>query len=116
MALGVVEGQVSRLAALALGLLVLLAPVFPVSAAELLTNGSFESGTTGWYLYGGQLSTTQEQEYVHGGQSQSAACFSSADMVLKSFYQEIPVQPGSSYTFSGWAIKNPLGIEGTFYM
>jgi len=98
---------VSRLAALALGLLVLLAPVFPVSADELLTNGSFESGTTGWSLICGQLSTTQE--YVHGGQS--AACLSSADNAVKVFYQEIPVQPGVSYTFSGWAIKNAPGIE-----
>ena len=47
------------LAALALVLIAFLfAPVFHVSADELLTNGGFESGTTGWYVYGGLLSTT----------------------------------------------------------
>ena len=96
------------LSALALFLIAFLfAPLFHVSADELLTNGSLESGTTGWLWINGQLSTTQE--YVHGGQS--AACFSSADADVKRFYQDVPIQPGSSYTFSGWAIKNSANIR-----
>lgn len=73
---------------------------------ELLSNGSFESGTAGWQTFGGQLSSATQPAYS----GSFAAAYASADFKAKWFYQDVPVSPGGMYTFSGWAVKNSSRI------
>lgn len=73
---------------------------------ELLANGGFENGISGWHTFGGQLA--QVARPVYSGNF--AVAYTSADFRAKWFYQDVPVTTGALYAFSGWAIKNSPDI------
>ena len=78
---------------------------------ELLSNGDFEEGTTGWQAFKGDIYITDIAGLVHGG-SQAAKFIATED--LASMWQVVQVQPGGVYNFSGWAIKNDDKIASVF--
>jgi chitinase len=85
----------------------LMAVVFaqPVSAANLLTNAGFESGSlSGWSCSGGSVVSSP----VHSGSYALAA----SD--LGKCTQTVTVRPSTTYTVSAWVRGNPvyLGVTG----
>ncbi|OLR93857.1 chitinase [Actinokineospora bangkokensis] len=82
-----------------------LTGVVPASAANLLTNAGFESGTLdGWSCAGGSVVSTP----VHSGTRALAA----AD--YGKCAQTVAVRPSTTYTVSAWVRGNPvyLGVTG----
>jgi len=91
-------------------LIAISAPVWShlsAAPAELLVNGGFESGVSGWQTYFGQLSQVANRVYT----GSFAAAYTSTDFKSKWFYQDIPVGAGSVYSFSGWALKDNPNIS-----
>ncbi|MBB4907932.1 chitinase [Actinophytocola algeriensis] len=85
----------------------LMAVVFaqPVSAANLLTNAGFESGSlSGWSCSGGSVVSSP----VHSG----SYALSASD--LGKCTQTVTVRPSTTYTVSAWVRGNPvyLGVTG----
>ena len=76
---------------------------------ELLVNGGFEDGVAGWASYSGVFSYSDDP--VHSG---NQAAFFIVSVPEGWAYQVVSVQPGGSYTFSGWAIKNDDDIVAVF--
>src|SRR2546422_6848287 len=95
-------------------LVLLLAGVFlfpwQTSAAELLSNGGFESGTDGWGWTFGQLDTVASPG--HGGGS--AARLESSALQAHEVYQFLDVQHDSAYEFSGWVLMNDADVQRVF--
>ncbi|GAI13185.1 unnamed protein product, partial [marine sediment metagenome] len=110
--------KASRLATLIVILAVLSSlAVSAISLAaldELLVNGGFEDDIDSdgvpdaWSTHGGNLIKVNSP--VNSGEH--AAEFTACDRDY--FYQVVPVQPGATYNFSGWAIKNDDNIENIF--
>jgi len=91
-----------RPAAITIGLIaaVLLAGSPSAGASELLANGGFEQGSSGWSLTAGQLEPVTSP--VHGG-ALAGRFTGSGQPTTQYAYQLVGVQPGQSYEFSGWA-------------
>ena len=80
------------------------------AVGNLVTNGGFESGLTGWTCTGSAAAVSSP---VHGGTGALQGTPSAADPAQCS--QTIPVLPNSSYTLAGW-VQGPyvyLGASGT---
>jgi len=75
------------------------------TAGNLLTNGSFESGTTGWTASGGSVSTGTG--YVACGTKNG---FNNASKKLSIVYQDVTISAGTSVTFSGYAGIHTPGL------
>lgn len=83
-----------------------VASVAPTTSTNLLTNGSFEQGATGWSLNTSTIDTT-------GGQSgnNSLKAVGPADVYTR---QNIDLKPNTSYTLSYWIKTNNItGIGAT---
>jgi hypothetical protein len=102
-------GRIALAAALAAGLVAFVASL-PADAAELLSNGGFESGLSGWSCSGstGQAVTTP----VHSGSRALAGAATSSDNAQCT--QTVNVVSGTSYTLSDWVRGNYvyLGVTG----
>ena len=84
----------------------LLLAIQPTNAAqELLANGGFEAGTSGWAVAGGSLSTTPEP---HSGAL--AGLLTSKGQQRADAYQVVPVTPGGVYKARGW-LKDSGGLK-----
>jgi len=70
-------------------------------AGNLLTNPGFESGTTGWYGYGGDSFTTSTAAYRSGSNSGYA---SGRTYAYQGIAQSLlgMMAPGKTYTITGW--------------
>jgi chitinase len=100
---------VKRLAAVFAALLVVLALATPASAANLLTNAGFESGSlSGWSCTGGSVVGSP----VHSGSYALAATATASDTAQCT--QTVAVVPNTAYTVSAWVRGNPvyLGVTG----
>jgi chitinase len=96
-----------RLTAAVAALLLIMVGSQPASAANLLTNSGFESGTlSGWSCSGGSVATGS----VHSGNYALAGTATAADNALCT--QTVSVVPNTTYTVSAWVRGNPvyLGI------
>lgn len=65
------------------------------SASELLVNGGFESGQTGWSTWGSNAQIVSNAGYYEG--SASAVTY----WVDSGLYQAVPASPGDTFTLSG---------------
>jgi hypothetical protein len=83
----------------------------PAAASELLANGDFEEGTTGWTTNAGQLDAVSAP--LHGG-SQAARFSGSGQPTIQFAYQLIDVQPASNYELSGWVAAPISGVSRAF--
>ncbi|MBC7536589.1 MAG: T9SS type A sorting domain-containing protein, partial [Ferruginibacter sp.] len=75
------------------------------TSGNLLTNGSFENGTTGWTASGGVVSSGTG--YVACGTKNG---FNAADKTISVVYQDVTVSAGTSLTFSGFAGIHTPGL------
>jgi chitinase len=81
----------------------------PAGAAELVVNGGFESGLTGWTCAAGASAATS------GARSGARALTGTPTSTTAECGQTIPVQAGASYTLTAW-VKGAyvfLGASGT---
>lgn len=78
------------------------------SSSNLLINGSFENGTTGWSWSGGNLTTGTG--YVACG---SANGFNNWSSGSSKVWQDVAVSAGASVTFKGFAGTHTPGIACT---
>ncbi|MFJ4437783.1 chitinase [Streptomyces sp. NPDC088923] len=101
----------SLAAALALGGLLALSPTASAADAELVINGGFESGTSGWNCSAGSASAVTTP--AHGGSSALKAVPAGSDNARCA--QTVRVKPDSAYTLSGWVRGGYvyLGAAGT---
>ena len=94
---------------LAVALLIPLLFVSPASAANLLTNSGFESGSlSGWNCSSASVVSSP----VHSGSHALAGAASGSDQAQCT--QTVAVQPSTTYTLSGWVRGNYvyLGVTG----
>ncbi len=101
----------SLAAALTLGGLLALSPTASAADTDLVTNGGFESGTSGWSCSAGSGSAVTTP--THGGGSALKAVPAGSDNARCA--QTVRVKPGSAYTLSGWVRGGYvyLGASGT---
>jgi chitinase len=100
---------VKRLIAAIAALVLVTVVVSPASAANLLTNAGFESGTlSGWSCAGGSVVTSP----VRSGSYALAGNATASDNARCT--QTVSVQPNTAYTVSAWVRGNPvyLGVTG----
>jgi chitinase len=98
-----------RALAALVALTVLIGLASPVSAANLLANAGFESGSlTGWSCSGGSVATSP----VRSGTYALAATATASDNARCA--QTVTVQPGTTYRVAAWVRGNPvyLGVTG----
>jgi hypothetical protein len=75
---------------------------------ELLENGGFEEGASGWSIYGGELAAVESP--VHSGSS--AARLEASTYRQESWiHQVVDIMPGASYTFTCYTLKNDPQTE-----
>nr|WP_203606979.1 glycoside hydrolase family 18 protein [Streptomyces sp. SID11385] len=88
-----------------------LSPTASAADTELLTNGGFESGTSGWNCSAGSGSAVTAP--AHGGSSALRAVPAGSDNARCA--QTVRVKPDSAYTLSGWVRGGYvyLGAAGT---
>jgi len=105
-----------RISAATFGLIaaLLLAGLPHAGGSELLANGGFEEGSSGWSVFGGDLSELLAVSApVHEGAL--AGRFSGGGQPTTQFiYQWINVQPNQSYELSGWAAALGDAVNGVF--
>ncbi|MGX9919777.1 chitinase [Streptomyces sp. NPDC002248] len=101
----------SLAAALTVGGLLALSPTASAADAELVANGGFESGTSGWSCSAGSGSAVTTP--THGGSSALKAVPAGSDNARCA--QTVRVKPDSAYTLSGWVRGGYvyLGAAGT---
>ncbi|WP_432247633.1 chitinase [Streptomyces sanyensis] len=103
----------AALAAAALAASALVAVASPAAAAdtELVRNGGFEAGLTGWNCTAGSGSAVSSP--VHGGSSALRAAPAGSDNARCS--QTVAVRPDSAYSLSAWVQGSyvHLGASGT---
>jgi hypothetical protein len=102
-----------RLSASTFGLIAaLLIAGWPrAGGSELLANGGFEAGTSGWAVSAGTLDTVDSP--VHAGAL--AARFSGSGQPTTQFvFQVVDVQPVQSYELSGWVGGFGSGLGRAF--
>lgn len=78
----------------------LAATVLHAQDSNLLQEGGFEGGLGPWQGYSATLATVETP--VRGGAKAASLTVTGTGWA----YQSITVVPGSSYTFSGWVLKN----------
>ncbi len=93
-----------------LGAALLYAGWQPASGDELLVNGGFEAGTTGWDAPYGELTTVSSP--VHGGSASGRLAHDSP--VTQLVHQSVDVGPGQTYEFSGWVLLDDPSIDKVF--
>ena len=102
-----------RISASTFGLIaaLLLAGASRTGGSELLANGGFEHGSSGWSLTSGLLETVGSP--VHSGAS--AGRFSGGGQPTTQFaYQFVDVQPAQNYELSGWVAASGDAVSGAF--
>ncbi|EFK98320.1 MULTISPECIES: chitinase [Streptomyces] len=101
----------SLAAALTVGGLLALSPTASAADAELVANGGFESGTSGWSCSAGSGAAVTTP--THGGSSALKAVPAGNDNARCA--QTVRVKPDSAYTLSGWVRGGYvyLGAAGT---
>jgi len=86
---------------------------FAASAAaapdELLMNGGFEEGVTGWDCSGGLISYVNEP--FHSG---GRAAILIVDEAEGCIHQTVRVSPGADYCFGGWVYRNTIYAAAVF--
>ncbi|WP_431039028.1 chitinase [Streptomyces sp. P6-2-1] len=97
--------------ALALGGLLAVTPAASAADTELIANGGFESGTSGWSCSAGSGSAVTTP--THSGSAALKAVPAGSDNAKCA--QTVRVRPDSAYTLSGWVRGGYvyLGAEGT---
>jgi hypothetical protein len=93
-----------------LGAALLFADWQAASGDELLVNGGFEAGTTGWDAPYGELTTVSSP--VHGGSASGRLVADSPQSQL--VHQWVNVGPGQPYEFSGWILLDDPSISYVF--
>lgn len=90
-----------------------------VYSSNLVENGSFEEGDTGWKNWTGNFAVTDETAF-DGGYSAKIWANNSGDN--EQFLQNVKVLPGKTYTFSMWirvpsgqSVKTSLLLTGNGY-
>ncbi|HNP54799.1 MAG TPA: SdrD B-like domain-containing protein, partial [Ferruginibacter sp.] len=78
------------------------------TSGNLLTNGSFESGTTGWTASGGSISTGTG--YVACG-SKNGFNSTATSGKISTVYQDVTVTAGTKLTFTGFAGIHAGGLS-----
>ena len=102
-----------RISAATFGLLAALwfAGANRTGGSELLANGGFEQGSSGWSLTNGVLDTVGSP--VHSGVA--AGRFAGSGQPTTQFaYQFIDVQPAQTYELSGWVAASGDAVSGAF--
>lgn len=105
-----------RISAATFGLIaaLLLAGSTPTGGSELLVNGGFEQGSSGWSYLGGDFSELNAVGApVHGG-SRSGRFSGSGQPTTQVAYQFVDVQPGQSYELSGWVAASGGAVSAVF--
>jgi hypothetical protein len=88
----------------------LLASQSALGSAELLSNGGFEDGTTGWYRSHEDVSFVTVTHPVHSGEW--AASLNRGDLTGDIWiYQDVGVVAGGTYTLTGWAYMNDPSFD-----
>jgi hypothetical protein len=88
----------------------LLASRQTTDGAELLVNGGFESGTSGWSWNINRIELTTVASPIRSGSSAGHVlgyAFESSQRIQ----QRIAVEPGANYTFSGWILADDPNID-----
>ncbi len=93
-----------------LGAALLFADWQTASGHELLVNGGFEAGTTGWDAPYGELTTVSSP--VHGGSASGRLVADSPQSQL--VHQRVNVGPGQPYEFSGWILLDDPSVTYVF--
>ncbi|NUT35714.1 MAG: carbohydrate-binding protein [Hamadaea sp.] len=104
--------KILRTAVLAVLLLAAVAtPATPVAAAELLTNGGFESGALSPWSCTGSLGSVVSAPVRSGTKALRGAASTSDNAKCA---QTVPVVPGTSYTLTAWVRGSYvyLGVNG----
>src|SRR5205085_8898516 len=78
------------------------------TSGNLLTNGSFESGTTGWSVSGGSM-TIGTGYYACGSKN----AFNSSTGKPSIVYQDVNITAGKTVTFGGYAGTHTQGLPCT---
>jgi len=76
------------------------------TSGNLLTNGSFESGTTGWSATGGSVTTGTG--YVACGSKNG---FNNSNGKTSTVYQDVTIPAGTTVTFTGFAGTHTPGLS-----
>jgi len=75
------------------------------TSGNLLTNGSFENGTTGWTATGGTV--TSGTGYVACGSKNG---FNNSNGKVSNVYQDVTISAGTAVTFSGFSGTHTPGL------
>ncbi|GAA3011459.1 hypothetical protein GCM10020229_23700 [Kitasatospora albolonga] len=106
-------GALTLAAVLSAGSVAVVASLGTASAApvNLLSNGDFEAGLTGWSCAAGSGSVVSNP--VHGGAAALSAAATAGDTAQ--CQQTVAVQPNTTYTLAGWVQGSYvyLGATGT---
>ncbi len=107
------KGLPTALVVAVLAVLAFLAVTGLASAApdELLTNGGFEDGADYWQEASCTFSVTADPSLVFAGGVAAALTDESGAGWIR---QTVQIEPGATYTLSGWAVKNDQDIEAVF--
>jgi hypothetical protein len=73
---------------------------------NLLTNGSFENGTTGWNVSNGSFTT--ETNYAACGLKNGSNTYTRSTSTV---YQDVTISAGTKLTFTGYAGMNASGLN-----
>ena len=80
-----------------------------VTSSNIVQNGTFESGTSGWYTYGGTATATATTERFHGGTKSLLIAPRTGNSPAVSDLTSV-IKAGTNYPFSLWAsLKSPDG-------
>ena len=80
--------------------------------ADFVSNGTFEAGTTGWTAANATLASGTTSP--HGGSKDLEITATAADSSTAGGYQDITVEPNTSYTITFWAYTG-AAASGTYY-
>jgi len=88
----------------------LLASRQTADGAELLVNGGFESGTSGWSWDINQIDLTTVASPIRSGSS-AGHVLGDDSLSSQRTQQRIAVQAGATYSFSGWILADDPNID-----